>query len=120
MYKFTIETKEPFRFDYNTTELCCVLCNDMYSVYDDPFVSVIDTNTFIEITYELCFKCIRSLTNCVECKRPLEEPWDKIYFNMANKMYYCGCCYNDKRNNYYKKCNLEYCTSCKTKGFKHT
>jgi hypothetical protein len=39
---------------------------------------------------------------------------------MANKMYYCGCCYNDKRNNYYKKCNLEYCTSCKTKGFKHT
>jgi hypothetical protein len=111
-FKYNLETNEPFRFDYDTKDILCVLCKDIYSVYDDPFVSIIDTDSFIEITFELCLKCIRSFINCYECNRKLEEPWDKIYFNVTNKIYYCSCCYNDKRNKNYKNCNLEYCVSC--------
>jgi len=36
--------------------------------------------------------------NCFECKRELQEPWETVYFNIKNKTYFCGCCYNDKRN----------------------
>ncbi len=62
-FKYNLETNEPFRFDYDTKDILCVLCKDIYSVYDDPFVSIIDTDSFIEITFELCLKCIRSFNN---------------------------------------------------------
>jgi len=58
-YKFSSEN-EKFMFDWDTQELCCVLCKDTYNEYNDPFVIVIDTNLFIEVTYELCIKCIYS------------------------------------------------------------
>ena len=74
-FKFNLEENEPFKFDYDTNELYCVLCEDVYNVYNDPFTVVIDTDSFIEITYELCLKCIYSFKNCMECKRELQEPW---------------------------------------------
>ena len=111
-FKFNLEKKEPFKFDYDTEKLYCVLCKDLYYPYNDPFIVIIDINSFIEITYELCLKCIDSFKNCFECKRKLEEPWDKVYFNIKNKIYFCSCCYNDKRNKEYKKCTLSYCVYC--------
>ena len=45
-------------------EFCCVLCKDKYKEYNDPFTIVIDTNSFIEITYQLCLKCIYSFQRC--------------------------------------------------------
>jgi hypothetical protein len=112
-FKYNLETNEPFKFDYDTEELCCVLCKNVYSVYNDPFTLVIDTNSFIEITYELCLNCVRLFKNCYECNRKLdEEPWDIIYFNIINKKYYCSCCYNDKRNKNYKNCELINCVFC--------
>jgi hypothetical protein len=111
-FKFNLKENEPFKFDYDTNELYCVLCEDVYNVYNDPFTVVIDTVSFIEITYELCLKCIYSFKNCMECKRELQEPWEKVYFNIKNKTYFCSCCYNDKRNKLYKKCTISYCEYC--------
>jgi len=111
-FKFNLEENEPFKFDYDTNELYCVLCEDVYNVYNDPFTVVIDTNSFIEITYELCLNCIKSFKNCLECKRELQEPWENIYFNIENKTYFCSCCFNDKRNKFYKKCTISYCMYC--------
>ena len=115
-FKFNLEENEPFKFDYNTNELYCVLCEDVYNVYNDPFTVVIDTDSFIEITYELCLKCIYSFKNCLECKRKFNEPWDSVYFNIENKTYFCSCCFNDKRNKTYKKCNIDYCMYCSNNG----
>ena len=114
-FKFDLANKTPFTFDEVPKELYCVLCKNAYNEYNDPFTSVIDTNSFIEITYELCLKCIHSFKNCLECKRNFEEPWDAIYFNIENKSYFCSCCYNDKRNKTYKKCNIGYCINCSNK-----
>ena len=36
-FKFNLEENEPFKFDYDTNELYCVLCKDVYNVYNDPF-----------------------------------------------------------------------------------
>lgn len=94
----------------NTIEHSCLLCKDTYYLYNDPFVIVIDTSTFIEMTNDLCLKCVKSFHNCNECNRELNEPWEVVYFNISDKTYYCGCCYNDSRNNFYKKCH---CTDCK-------
>lgn len=110
-YKFGSEG-DSFRFDYDTQELCCVLCKDKYNVYNDPFILVIDTNSFIEVTYELCIKCIRSFQKCNKCNRELNEPWDRVYFNIIDKTYYCQCCYDDKRNKFYKKCYNSNCLYC--------
>ena len=115
-FKFNLEKNEPFKFDYDTNELYCVLCKDGYNVYNDPFTVVIDTVSFIEITYELCLKCIDSFKNCIECKRELQEPWETVYFNIKNKTYFCCCCYDDKRNKSYKKCNIGYCEYCCNNG----
>lgn len=38
-FKYNLETNKPFRFDYDTKELHCVLCKDLYIVYNDPLVS---------------------------------------------------------------------------------
>jgi len=111
-FKFNLEKNGPFIFDEVPKELYCVLCKNFYNEYNDPFTVVIDTNSFIEITYELCLNCIKSFKNCLECKRELQEPWEKIYFNIENKTYFCSCCYNDKRNKTYKKCNIYYCMYC--------
>jgi ABC-type uncharacterized transport system substrate-binding protein len=111
-YKFGVE-EEPFKFDYDTEELCCVLCKDKYNEYFDPFKVVIDTNSFIEITYELCLKCICSFQKCNKCNINLNnEPWEIVYFNILDKNYYCMCCYNDKRNKFYKKCHNTNCQYC--------
>lgn len=115
-FKYNLETNEPFVFDYDTGELCCVLCKNAYGVYNDPFTVVIDANSFIEITYELCLNCIRSFKKCYECNRVMDEPWDKIYFNMTDKnRFYCSCCYKDERNKNYKKCGLMNCIVCSKK-----
>lgn len=110
-YKFGSEG-ESFMFDWDTQELCCVLCKDKYNVYNDPFTIIIDTNSFIEVTYELCIKCIRSFQKCNKCNRELNEPWDSVYFNIIDKTYYCQCCYDDKRNKFYKNCHNGNCLYC--------
>ena len=114
-FKFDLENNERFNFDYDTKELCCVLCKNIYNIYNDPFTVVIDTNSFIEITYELCLNCIYSFAKCLECKRKLNEPWEKVYFNILDKTYYCICCYKDKRNKNYKNCLIDYCLYCSKK-----
>ena len=114
-FKYNLENKSPFLFDNDIQQCCCVLCKNMYNSYNDPFVIVIDTNSFIEITYEFCLECIRSFKNCMDCNRALEEPWNAIYFDIFNKTYYCSCCYNDKRNEKYKKCCLSDCVYCSNK-----
>ena len=113
-YKFGSEG-ESFMFDCDTQELCCVLCKDKYNVYNDPFTIIIDTNSFIEVTYELCIKCIYSFQKCNNCNRELNEPWDRVYFNIIDKTYYCSCCYDDKRNKFYKKCYNSNCLYCSEK-----
>uniref|UniRef100_A0A6C0H5N5 Uncharacterized protein n=1 Tax=viral metagenome TaxID=1070528 RepID=A0A6C0H5N5_9ZZZZ len=110
-YKFSVDGTS-FIFDYDTEELCCVLCKNKYNSYNDPFTIVIDTNSFIEVTYELCLKCIDSFQNCNKCNRELNEPWEKVYFNILDKTYYCMCCYNDDRNKFYKKCHCANCQYC--------
>ena len=110
-YKFGIGGKS-FTFDYDTGKLYCVLCKNKYNVYNDPFTIVIDTNSFIEVTYELCLKCINSFLICNKCDRKLDEPWEVVYFNILDNTYYCCCCYNDKRNKFYKKCHNARCQYC--------
>jgi hypothetical protein len=93
----------------------CKICNNKYNEYLDPFIVIIDTNNFIEITYELCLNCLKSFKTCLNCSREFNEPWDVIYFNILNKTYYCQCCYGDKRNKHYKNCLLYYCINCSEK-----
>lgn len=101
-----------FQFDWDTPELCCAMCKHTYDKYNDPFTIVFDTNSFVEVTYELCMNCIRSFQHCNECNRVLNEPWEHIYFNINDNTYYCQCCYNDKRNKHYKKCYKFNCSHC--------
>jgi len=110
-YKFGIDEK-PFTFDCDPKEMYCVLCKNKYAEYFDPFTVVIDTNSFIEVTYELCLKCIDSFQNCNKCNIELNEPYEIVYFNILDSTYYCCCCYNDKRNNFYKKCYNARCHHC--------
>jgi hypothetical protein len=34
-FKFSLEENEPFKFDYDTNKLYCVLCEYVYNVYND-------------------------------------------------------------------------------------
>jgi len=36
-FKFNLEKNESFKFDYDTNELYCVLCEDVYNVYNDRY-----------------------------------------------------------------------------------
>ena len=113
-YKFGGNGK-PFLFDGLNKDYCCILCKKKYNEYNDPFISIIDTISFIEVTYELCLKCIGSFQKCNKCNKELDQPWDCIYFNIIDKTYYCKCCYDDKRNKYYKKCYNSNCFYCSKK-----
>lgn len=114
-FKFNKETKEPFRFDVDTTDLNCTICNAKYEPYNDPFLEIIETESMIQITDELCLGCISKIHECVICKRVFDEPWDKVYFNVSTKEYMCSCCYKDDRNPRYGRCFLGKCEHCKIK-----
>jgi hypothetical protein len=91
-FKFNKETKQPFYFDYDTKDLKCIICESIYTTYNDPFIYVIDTNSDIEITYELCLNCVKSLKQCLKCNKNFDEPWECIYYNISDKTYYCKKC----------------------------
>lgn len=93
----------------------CLLCNESYKLYLDPFIVIINAETFIDITDLLCLNCVHSFTNCMQCNRNLYEPWDTVYFDINTKKYSCMCCFNDVRNKNYKKCLISYCDYCKIK-----
>lgn len=117
IYKFDVKKGVPFKFDYDTGELCCVLCKDMYNSYNEPFITIIDTHSFIEVTDEFCLKCLYSFNNCFKCKRKIEDPYETIYFNILDKTYYCSCCYDNKRNKLFQNCSNPECISCPKKRF---
>lgn len=119
-FKFNINTGKAFEFDYDTGEMCCALCGDNYVVYHDPFIKIIDSESFIEITYELCLNCINSFKKCSSCSRKFNEPWDIVFYNVANKTKNCMCCCNDKRNKHYKKCLIDYCINCSKNNKQNT
>lgn len=120
IFKYNSKTKEPFRFDYDTRELNCIICNKIYEFYNDPFILIIDTNSFIEITYEICLTCLKIFKNCMHCNKEFNEPWNKIYFNIVNNTFYCECCYVNVldtrmlKNIKGIKCNLPSCITCKS------
>jgi len=92
----------------------CLLCQQTYKLYPDPFTIIISSKTFADITNLLCLKCVHSFAKCMNCHRALDEPWEKVYYDIDTKEYKCPCCLNDVRNKEYKKCSLFRCRNCLT------
>ena len=92
------KNKKPFRFDYDTGNLNCILCKNIYTTYDEQFIIVISRESSFEITYELCLHCVNSLKNCGNCKRKYEEPWEKVYLDLSDNSHCGSCCFTPFNN----------------------
>jgi hypothetical protein len=91
----------------NFTAFKCVVCeiNDV-DVMDDPFVTIYDINLNIEITYDMCLKCVKSSSTCSNCEYVIDGPYHKFYVG-KNKYQKCHYCHNglpipeeNKQSNY--------------------
>ena len=43
-YTFGASKGSSFMFDYDTDDRCCALCKNIYSNYNDPFITIPDDN----------------------------------------------------------------------------
>ena len=91
-----MDNDKPFKFDliHNTIGCICILCNNKYYPYNDPFIYVINSQTKKEITYELCLNCLEPILNlnCSKCNKLINEPYYNVYFNLKTKTKYCSNC----------------------------
>jgi hypothetical protein len=74
----------------------CICCKTRYPVTFDPFIIYQDIDTKEDITFNLCNMC-NKFTNCTKCDYIIDGPYNKFYFNIADKTTICDFCYNNKK-----------------------
>lgn len=124
-FRFDSKKRRKFNFDIDTDldSLICAICKEKYEIYHDPFILIYDTDSFIEITYELCLNCIHTFTKCQNCKTTYNDPWFNVFFDIKTNKHCCTHClmndYIHTKNKHlitekFNNCNRQkFCKDCK-------